>query len=60
VFHGAFAYALARRWPVAQGVEFAAAVAALNCRALGGRKAIPSYPEAAEFLRAHGSGRWEW
>jgi len=60
VFHGAFAYALARRWPVAQGVEFASAVAALSCRALGGRKAIPTYPEAAAFLREHGPGRWEW
>jgi sulfofructose kinase len=60
VFHGAFAYARARRWPVARGMEFASAVAALSCRALGGRKAIPSYPEAAEFLRDNGSGRWEW
>jgi len=60
VFHGAFAYALARQWPVARAVEFASAVAALSCRALGGRKAIPSYREAAEFLRERGSGRWEW
>jgi sugar/nucleoside kinase (ribokinase family) len=60
VFHGAFAYALARRWPVAQCVEFASAVAALSCRALGGRRAIPSYAEAAAFLREHGPGRWEW
>jgi len=60
VFHGAFAYALARQWPVARAVEFASAVAALSCRALGGRKAIPSYQEAAEFLRERGSGRWEW
>lgn len=60
VFHGAFAYALARRWPSAQGVEFAAAVAVLSCRALGGRKAIPSYSEAADLLRTQGSGRWRW
>ena len=60
VFHGAFAYALARGWPVARGMEFASAVAALSCRALGGRRGIPSYHEAAEFLRAHGSQRWQW
>ncbi len=60
VFHGAFTYALARQWPAARAVEFASAVAALSCRSLGGRRAIPSYAEAAAFLRERRSGRWEW
>ncbi len=50
VFHGAFAYALARKWPVARGVEFASAVAAISCRALGGRKGIPGLGEVEGFL----------
>jgi len=60
VFHGAFAYALGRKWPAGRAVEFAAAVAALSCRALGGRRGIPTLEEACGFLRQHGSGRWEW
>lgn len=60
VFHGAFAYALGRRWPVARAAEFSAAVAALSCRGLGGRRGIPRYEETCAFLRANGSGRWEW
>jgi sulfofructose kinase len=60
VFHGGFAYALARGWPSAQSVEFASAVAGLSCRALGGRAAIPTLEEARSFLREHGSGRWDW
>jgi sulfofructose kinase len=58
VFHGAFAYALARRWAPDRAVELAGAAAALSCRALGGRKAIPALGEALAFLRAHGSPQW--
>jgi sulfofructose kinase len=58
VFHGAFAYALARGWPVGRCVEFAAAVAALKCRQLGGRTGIPSLGEAMDFLRAYGQLDW--
>jgi len=58
VFHGAFAYALARKWEVARCVEFAAAAAALKCRALGGRTGIPSLAQTLEFLRAN--GRLDW
>ena len=50
VFHGAFAYALARRWPTERCVEFASAVAALSCRALGGRAGIPRLDEVERFL----------
>lgn len=50
VFHGAFAYALARRWPTEKCVEFASAVAALSCRALGGRAGIPRLREGLSFI----------
>ncbi len=58
VFHGAFAYALGRRRPLPQAVEFASAVAALSCRALGGRGSLPTLDEALDFLKWHGSDRW--
>ncbi|MFW6164151.1 MAG: PfkB family carbohydrate kinase [Planctomycetota bacterium] len=52
VFHGAFAFGLARGWRVAENVRFASATAALKCRALGGRTGIPSYDEVIEFLHS--------
>jgi sugar/nucleoside kinase (ribokinase family) len=58
VFHGAFAYALARHWPPEQAVEFASAAAALSCRALGGRTAAPTLEETVTLLRQQGSDRW--
>jgi sulfofructose kinase len=51
VFHGAFTFGLARGWDVARAARFASAVAALKCRALGGRTGIPSYGEVEAFLR---------
>lgn len=53
VFHGAFTFGLARGWDVARNARFASAVAALKCRALGGRTGIPTYPEVAAFLERH-------
>ena len=57
-FHGAIAYGLARGWEVPRTVEFASAVAALKCRALGGRSGIPSLRETLAFLRSQGSSLW--
>ena len=51
VFHGAFAYALARGWAYPRCVEFASAAAALSCRALGGRKAIAGVEEVEGLVR---------
>lgn len=51
VFHGAFAYGLGARLPLRQCIQLASAVAALSCRALGGRSAIPTPQETREFLR---------
>jgi len=50
VFHGAFAFGLARDWEPRKIARFAAAVAALKCRKLGGRAGIPSFEETEEFL----------
>lgn len=51
VFHGAFAYALARGWAYPRCVEFASAAAGLSCRALGGRKAIAGVEEVEGLVR---------
>jgi sugar/nucleoside kinase (ribokinase family) len=48
VYHGAFAFALCRRWPLERAMQLASAAAGLSCRALGGRGAIPSLEESLE------------
>lgn len=50
VFHGAFAFGLSRDWALERTAEFAAAVAALKCRKLGGRAGIPSFDETEDFV----------
>ncbi|MFB3883339.1 MAG: PfkB family carbohydrate kinase [Armatimonadota bacterium] len=64
VFHGAFAYALARRWGYPTCTEFASAAAALSCRALGGRRGIPALEEVQRMVggdkrqgKGEGNGR---
>ena len=54
VFHGACAVGELRDWPLEWTLTFAAAVAAMKCRSLGGRRGIPRLPEVAEFLETHG------
>lgn len=54
VFHGACALGELRGWPLEWTLTFANAVAALKCRALGGRRGIPRLPEVIEFLESHG------
>ncbi len=51
VFHGAFCYAVIESMPVREALEFANAMAALNCTALGARGHIASLPEAQAFAR---------
>ncbi|MSP62663.1 MAG: hypothetical protein EXR72_20505 [Myxococcales bacterium] len=46
VYHGAFAYALLRRWSLERSMQLASAAAGLACRALGGRPGIPTLAEA--------------
>ncbi len=50
VFHGAFAYGLTRGYGLAENLRFASAVAALKCRALGGRTGIPTLERVQELL----------
>jgi sulfofructose kinase len=54
VFHGAFLYGVLQAWELRRTVAFAAAAAALKCRALGGRAGIAPLGETARFLVANG------
>lgn len=51
-FHGACLYSLLQDWDARETARFANAVAALNCRALGGRTALPTLAEARAFVRS--------
>jgi sulfofructose kinase len=52
VFHGAFAYGLALGYELEANLRFAGAAAALSCRALGGRGALPTAAEVRRLLGA--------
>jgi sulfofructose kinase len=56
VFHGAFCYGVLEGWPIEQILEFANAMAALNCTALGARGGIATRPQV-EALMARGERR---
>ena len=50
VFHGAFAYGVALGHDMRTNLRFAATVAALKCRKLGGRAGIPTMDEVRELM----------
>lgn len=50
VFHGAFAYGVALGYDLRTNLRFAATVAALKCRKLGGRAGIPTMDEVREVM----------
>jgi ribokinase len=50
VFHGAFAYGLALGYDLERNLAFSAAAAALSCRGLGGRGALPTMAEVEGLL----------
>jgi ribokinase len=52
VFHGAFACGILEGWNLVEILRFSNAVAAMKCRALGGRTAIPTRTEVDAFLSA--------
>jgi sugar/nucleoside kinase (ribokinase family) len=52
VFHGAFIYGLIRGWPLDRRLEFANAMAALNCTAMGARGGIATVSAAEKLMRA--------
>ena len=49
-YHGAFLYAHTHGYGMPEAARLAAAVAAMNTRALGGRSALPNLQEATDFL----------
>jgi len=51
VFHGAFAHALLARWDMSRALDFANAMAALNCTVLGARGGIKSQAEAENLMQ---------
>jgi sulfofructose kinase len=51
VFHGAYAFGLARDMELAERIRFAAATAALKVMQPGGQSGIPSLPEVRAFLK---------
>jgi sugar/nucleoside kinase (ribokinase family) len=53
VFHGGFIYGLLQNWEVKEILRFSNAVAALKCRDLGGRAAVPTLAEVDRFLKVH-------
>jgi sulfofructose kinase len=53
-FHGGFIFGLLNKKSVEETFRFANAVAALKCRAVGARTALPTRSEVEEFLRGGG------
>ncbi len=49
-YHGAFMAALLEDWDAPRMARFASAVGSLNCRAIGGRAALPTRQEVDAFL----------
>ncbi|MGI9862902.1 PfkB family carbohydrate kinase [Moorella naiadis] len=49
-FHGAFLYGYLEGWTLPETIRFANAFAALTCRGLGGRAAIPSIQETEQLV----------
>ncbi len=50
VFCGAFAYAVAKAWPLERALPFANAAAGLKCRSLGAQSGLPTLAEVAEAV----------
>ncbi len=50
VYHGAFLVGVVEGWTLTESMRFAAAVAAIKCRSLGGRQGIPTRPQVECFL----------
>jgi ribokinase len=49
-FHGGFIYGMLQGWDLKRVARFANAVAALNCRTLGGRRGLPDLDEVEALL----------
>lgn len=51
-FHAGYAFALSLKWDFLRCLKFGASVAALKCRDWGGRKGLPHFQEAVDFLES--------
>jgi sulfofructose kinase len=51
IFHGAFCYSVLRGMTIEETLDFANAMAALNCTAVGARGGIASYDEAVALMK---------
>ncbi len=49
-FHGGLIFGILQGYPLRKVFRFAAATAALKCRKIGGRAALPTLPEVERFL----------
>lgn len=54
VFHGAFCYAVLKRFSMMEALDFSNAMAALNCTVLGARGGIRTVDEARELMSRAG------
>ncbi len=54
VFHGAFAFCMAKCYDYFKACVFSSAVSALKCTKKGARSAVPSYDDVIEFLKERG------
>jgi len=54
VFHGVFAFLVARGWEIRDIMRYASACAACACREVGGRSGIPTMNELKRFLSETG------
>lgn len=54
VFHGAFAYALAKGFDLTKCCHFSSAVSGLKCTGVGARESVPDYITTKEYLRSNG------
>jgi ribokinase len=56
VFHGAFLRALDLNYEFEKAIQFASAVAAISCQALGGRNGIPDFQTTMAFIETRAFG----
>jgi sulfofructose kinase len=52
VFHGAFCYAVLQQMPISEALDFANAMAALNCTAAGARGGIARLDDGRTLMRS--------
>ena len=54
VFHGAFAFAVAKGYPYEKCAHFSSAVSAIKCMGLGARESVPDLGTVKAYLQQNG------